>query len=169
MTALEEAPCRPFSELIERRGWTAGEHPALRADGEIDGLQVRVRYRFDAVPPHTEVRVEVPNLEVLGLRVTLPESADGAGLNTGDPIVDRLLHVNGRPAEAVIRLLRDDELRARMLEVVHGHPGSAVRRGAVVLTVPGYDMSLIDRRIDLAVSLANALRDGCPDAAGDGS
>jgi hypothetical protein len=165
---LEDAPFQPFVELAGRRGWAAPERPALRADGEIDGLQVRVRYRFDAEPPHTEVRVEVPNLEVLGLRVTLPEFADGPGLSTGDPIVDRLLHVNGRPADAVIRLLRDDELRARMLEVVHGHPGSAVRRGAVLLTVPGYDLSLIDRRIDLAVSLATALRAGCPDAVGEG-
>ncbi|MDP7114762.1 MAG: hypothetical protein QGH45_22505 [Myxococcota bacterium] len=94
--------------------------------------------------------------------------ATGRGLSGAGGLVSGT--VDGCPVE--IRMLIDDrcEIHARdpdLARVVHGHPGSAVRRGAVVLTVPGYDMSLIDRRIDLAVSLANALRAGCPDAVGD--
>jgi len=168
-TVLERSPARSFRELEDRKGWSPGGRSALRADGEVDGLTVRVRYRDDAGPPHTAVRVEVPGLEPGDLRVTLPEyGGDGDGLSTGDPIVDRLLWVDGANAERVTRLLRDDDLRAALLEVVHGHPGSAVRGGAVLLAVPGYDLSRIDHRIALATSLANALRAGLEGPADEG-
>ncbi len=161
--ALEEAPERPFAGLAERRDWDATVLGGnLLVEGVEDGFAVSVRYHQDKGPMHTAVRVVVPGLdERLALHVTVPEFGGAQpSLALGDPIVDRLLYVHGNDADAVAALLRDDDLRAELLEVVHGHPGSAVRHGAVLLAVPGYDLSGVDHRLDLALALARSLRNG---------
>lgn len=161
-TALERAPGRPFRALAERLGWETPELPGGPwAGGTLGELTVRVRYREGKGPPHTVVRVQVPGLDRLGLYVSLEDYAGAAPrLELGDPIVDRLLHVHGTDEEAVRTLLRGDDLRAELLEVVHGHAGSAVARGAVMLAVPGFASDRLEELLDRAVALAERLLEG---------
>lgn len=161
-TALERAPGRPFLRLAERLGWERPELPGGPwTGGDLGPLAVRVRYIEDKGPAHTAVRVKVPGLDRLGLHVSLEDYAGSVPrLDLGDPIVDRLLHVYGKDGDAVRILLRDDDLRAELLEVVHGHPGSAVVRGTVLMAVPGFASERLAELVDRAVSLGERFHEG---------
>ncbi len=160
--AFERAPGRPFRRLAERMGWDLPELPGGPwAGGDVGPLAVRVRYHEDKGPAHTAIRVRVPGLDALGLHVSLAEYTGASPrLELGDPILDRLLPVHGRDPETIRILLRDDDLRAELLEVVHGHPGSAVVRGTVLMAVPGFASDRLDEMVDRALSLAKRFHEG---------
>lgn len=78
------------------------------------------------------------------------------GLRTGSPLLDSTLHIEGPPAAAA--LLRDPELAAPLLRVLHAWPGSRVDERHVVLRYPDALGRELDARCQDVVDLICGLR-----------
>jgi len=155
--ALLDSVERPMSELAKLHGLTKRVLPGgLALEGRLRDLEVIIESGSpEGRDLRTLIQVARPEGVPPDLGVVLKE--EGLGLELGDPILDPLLSVTCSDEDAARTLLMDDELRGCLLAVVHGHPGSRVEEGAVLLEVPGLAGPETDELLVEALALGAAL------------
>ncbi len=159
--ALECSVWTPFEQLGEAHGFQL----RMRRDrAEVRGrtddrLDVRVLGQLARKGgAATTIRVEVPWLPE-ELRVAYRDVGGEPGnVEFTDPIMGRLLAVEAEDPDAARQLLQDDDIRADLLAVVHGHPASTVANGQVMLEVPGVPFGELEELLELALALGRSLR-----------
>ncbi len=159
--ALAAGPRRAILGLAEARDLEFTEtSDRLVARATYRSYPLTVRFERPRGEPLLHTTIEV------GLPTTLPPHltiqrigpvAPDDRLELGDPILDTTVAVTGDDPRAIGGLLRGDELRGDLLEVVHGHEGSCVRDNKVVLTVPGLAIDTLEGLVEDAVTLARGL------------
>ncbi len=157
--ALAEVPWRPLRHLAEVHGLALqDEAQSVVARGTVQGLDLSIR--IGRHPDHrgwyTTVTIRLPVPLPDGLRATRREDQRG-GIRLGDPVLDRLLLVEGTDQARTADLLRDDDLRGDLLAVVHGHPGSSLAHGTIELTLPGVALDTLAQALDEALALGRSL------------
>ncbi len=156
----------PWTDAAER--WGLGE---LRTDGRglrslvgvVGGLSVEAREIRDDGETSTVVTVDAPVPQAL--RVVHRDVAKRQGWEAlrdplGNPVLDMLVAVRCSDPDEARALFADEELTARLLEVVHAHPGSQLNEQGVWLLVRGQPLEGPGESLGLALALARALRDG---------
>ncbi len=82
------------------------------------------------------------------------------GIGTRDPVLDAAVAVEAICSEDDARsVVTREGVRAPLLELVHGHPGSEVSDDEVVLRTSAFDVQGLAEALDLALELAAALSD----------
>lgn len=155
--ALDEAfvaPWRRFTDACAMVLLTRDDH--LLVEGELHGISVDVRASWSDTVVKAGVLGGVPG----GMRARKRQADDSAGIRLQDPILNRMLFVEGDELSAIESWVVDDRVRESMLEVLHGHPGSEVGLDGVVLRTELLDESQIAEKIELAVALARGLSTG---------
>ena len=161
--ALTDAAERPWLTLAARRGLQAERRGgALDLSGRSEGRDVRVWQVRDEAGLRTHLRVGAAGTWPRGLLL----SKGGGGLTVGDAVLDGALNLQAADPAALRALLgtadqlRGVDLRASLLEVLHGNPGSAVDERGVDLVytgTPGVRLSeVFDQAWQLAVALDQA-------------
>ncbi|GEM_PF-5774299 len=165
---LAEAYAAPLRALAEGGLELALDEHGARLSGQLDGREVGVR--LGAGEHEAEVVVHTARLPG-GL-----EARKGSGgLRLPDPVLDSALEVTVDPdgEEAALALLGAEGVRGPLLEVLHGHPGSELAGDRVVLRAGDLEPDALQRLVDVAVELAEALNAApcvrAPDPLGHGS
>lgn len=143
--SLAEARSAPLRSLAAL-GLTVGLH---RAHGTVEGRAVEVD--IDFLEGVTTIRSPLdPGLPHPGL-IRRGTSA------LEDPILSRMITIDGPHVERWADLLSDEDLRDDLLTVVHGHPGSTVDASAVTLRLASASDPSLAERVHDAVRLAASL------------
>ncbi len=159
--ALDGALSRPWSRMAEREGLSLRRsRRRTRVEGQWGGLNLTAVADSGGGgdPCRSRIQVGIPGELPRGLWITRRDEDAPAGcLDLPDPVVGHMLCVRCQRPELAVELLDDDDLRAALLEVVHGHPGSRVQGDAVVLEVDQFLGEAIEEKVAMAVNLARAL------------
>ncbi len=158
--AVSGALTEPWRRMAQAHGLVLKvDDRRVRVDGRWAGLQMTATAgRWAEGRTRTSIRVRVPaelprDLWILRRDEVAPEGC----LDLPDPVIGHLLCVRCPRPGIVPALLDDDELRTLLLEVIHGHPGSAVQNNGVMLEVEDFVTGEIEHEVDLAARLARAL------------
>ncbi len=133
-------------------------------EGEVGPLllSVRVDPTLDR-GPKTRIRLSLPEPLPggLGLRVKPPGGSEGSGIGLGDPVLDSLLAATAHDAERARRFVREadpsDDLHGKLLAVLHAWPKSSLGEQAVHLNAETCAAGDLERQIEAAVELGQAL------------
>lgn len=156
---------RPWQRVVDR--WqlspTGPDDSTLRAcTGTVRGTPMLVREGADRRGRFTEIVARAPMPQ--GLVVAHAATAKAAGWHSlcrklGNPVLDMLVAAKAHDWSGATALLTDEELTARLLEVVHAHPGSELRDGEIRLVLPGYAFEELEPAVEKVLALAEALRE----------
>jgi hypothetical protein len=133
-------------------------------EGEVGPLllSVRVDPRVER-GPKTRIRLSLPEPLPggLGLRARPAGQREGAGIGLGDPVLDSLLAATARDAERARRFIREadpgEDLHGKLLAVLHAWPLSTVGEQAVHLNAETCAAGELERQIEAALELGQAL------------
>ena len=133
-----------------------------RMEGTVAGTPLQIRESTDRRGRVTVIRAQAPMPQ--GLVVAHLDQAEQAGWirqrrKLGNPVLDMLVAAKAHDWGAASALLADEELTALLLAVVHAHPGSELRHGAVHLVLPGWAFGDLEGLVEKVLALAEALRD----------
>ena len=156
-SALEDALARPWSELQRQLGLRdESDDRRRRLAGNVHGVPLIVQQhrpgRGDLVLRVTaQLTRPLPEATLL----CHPDRGQGRSQPLGDPVLDRL-HVLGA-TEALRERLCRDEVRAPLMELLHGNPGSVLTADRIGVLL--YDATLDPRPwVDRVLELERALR-----------
>ena len=158
-----DGPWLALARRLELGELEVGDSGQRCLAGELDGLTVRIREIVERGEVSTEIRVRGPaprQLRVVHRDVARLEGWESARDLLGNPVLDMLVSARCSDLERVRTLFSDDELTACLLEVVHAHPGSELTERGVRLRIDEQPAVGPGAALELALSLARALRAG---------
>ena len=120
-----------------------------RATGVFEGYAVTLA--GDPKRGQTMIVAELKERYPPGFRV------EKGTCDLGDPILDRMVSVDGADVEDLRRLMDDDDLREDLLTVVHGFEGSWVDHDKVTMRMWAFTDGDLEERVRDAVRLARSL------------
>ncbi len=162
---LEAALQRPLRELAGRHGWEVlPQDGGVRARGPLGDARIDLLVGLGPGLDRagTLVRVSRDDLPH-SLRVRRRRDGDERRFpRLGDPILDRMVTYQGKELTLARQLLCHDDVRAPLLEVVHGMEGSWIGARGVALVAPGQCredlVALVRQAAELAELLAARAR-----------
>ncbi len=146
--------CQPWHSFASKGG-LAIDPDGERISGVIQGVEIEVRMAHS--PTTTLCIAKLPRpLPAKTRLVRAP--APGPTLRLGDPVLDSALHITSAEPDAVGARLLHDDVRAPLLAVIHGRPGSTVDTQQVVAMEAGRSHHP-DGLVDDVVALCLALKE----------
>ncbi len=141
---------------VMEEDWAALAEEGLRWKSEVYGLEGHLRGRaLDVVCDGKETALTVWLPTPLPTETTIGRKDALKGTHGfDDAILDRMLHVHSDDVEAVRERLCTDEVRGRLLELVHGYPGSWLLTDRLEVRLQGFVGVGLRRYVDAAVDLA---------------
>ncbi|MCB9758395.1 MAG: hypothetical protein H6739_01010 [Alphaproteobacteria bacterium] len=158
---VSSAVLGPWRRLADAHALTRGvaRDCPLRMAGTVDGVAVEVELRH---APRTRrlgtvVRARLAT-RLPGDLVLRGGSGEGT-MTLHNPVLRMLVTAEGQDPAAANRLLDDEALCHRVIEVVHGWPGSWVGPDQVLLRADGLLSARLEEAVAMVVELTQALEE----------
>ncbi len=150
----------PWLAALERWPMGAlqrGEDGERRLAGQLDRSWVELEEEHGRWAHSTLLTVSVPGTGGLSLahRETVKRRQRAQGINTGNPVLDMLVHVEAEDAERARAILQDEVLTDRLLPVIHGR-SATLEREVLSLRLPDHPRDL-QGPLEELLALAEAL------------